>query len=102
MVEVGQLAELIILGKCKEITPIRQEGIIESINKDFIVIKLKNYKTCLNKTDLIENRGFKLKVKQNDRWIDVRKEILKDTKLPNKPKARNIYKHHKKKKRGIR
>ena len=96
MVNIGQKARLIILGKCKEIVKREQLGIVESIDKDFIVVKLRNYKTCLNKADLIEGEGLKLQVRQDNEWLDVGKEIFKDTKLLDRPKDRNIYRPYKK------
>lgn len=91
MLSIGDEVKLIDIDLRKEIALTEQIGFIERIYKDFIVIKLKNYKTCLNKADLIEGEGFKLQVRQDNEWLDIGKEIFKDIKLLDRPKDRDAY-----------
>ena len=96
MLSIGDKVKLIDIDLRKEIAFTEQIGFVERIYKDFILISLDNYKTCLNKADLIEGEGFKLQVRQDNEWLDVGKEIFKDTKLLDRPKDRNIYRPYKK------
>lgn len=96
MVYIGDKVKLIVIGFHKEKAVKEQIGFVEKIYKDFILIKLENYKTCLNKADLIEGEGFKLQVRQDNEWLYIGKEILKNTKLLDGPKDRNIYRPYKK------
>lgn len=96
MLNIGDKVKLIDINLRKEIAFEEQEGVLERIYKDFILIDLENYKTCLNKADLIEGEGFKLQVRQGNEWLDIGKEIFKDTKLLDGQKDRNIYRSYKK------
>ncbi len=91
MLAIGDEVNLIDIDLRKEIALTEQIGFIERIYKDFIVIKLENYKTCLNKADLIEGVGFKLQVIKDNKSIDVGKEVFKDIKLLDSPKGREAY-----------
>ncbi|HFD2032847.1 hypothetical protein [Clostridium perfringens] len=62
MIDIGDKVNLIDIDLRKEIALKEQTGVVEKIYKDFILIKLENYRTCLNKADLIEGEGFKLQV----------------------------------------
>ncbi|WP_075809903.1 hypothetical protein [Clostridium perfringens] len=96
MLAIGDEVNLIDIDLRKDIAITEQIGFIERIYKDFIVIKLKNYKTCLNKADLIEGEGFKLQVIKDNKSIDVGKEVFKDLKLLDSPKSREAYHNFKK------
>lgn len=91
MLNIGYKVKLIDINLRKEIVFNEQIGFVEKIYKDFILISLDNYKTCLNKADLIEGEGFKLKVRQDNEWLDIGKEIFKDIKLLDRPKDRDVY-----------
>ncbi|MDM0609456.1 hypothetical protein QTH09_00255 [Clostridium perfringens] len=91
MLSIGDEVKLIDIDLRKEIALTEQIGFVERIYRDFIVIKLKNYKTCLNKADLIEGVGFKLQVIKDNKSIDVGKEVFKDLKLLDSPKSREAY-----------
>ena len=91
MLSIGDKVKLIDIDLRKEIAFTEQIGFVERIYKDFILISLDNYKTCLNKADLIEGVGFKLQVIKDNKSIDVGKEVFKDIKLLDSPKSREAY-----------
>ncbi|MDH2474280.1 hypothetical protein [Clostridium perfringens] len=91
MLNIGDKVKLIDINLRKEIAFNEQIGFVEKIYKDFILISLDNYKTCLNKADLIEGEGFKLQVRQDNEWLDIGKEIFKNIKLLDRPKDRDAY-----------
>lgn len=78
MINIGDKVKLIDINLRKEIAFNEQIGFVEKIYKDFILISLENYKTCLNKSDLIEGEGFKLQVRQENEWLDIGKEIRRE------------------------
>lgn len=96
MVSIGDEVKLIDINLRKEIILEEQIGFVEKVYKDFILIKLDNYKTCLNKADLIEGEGFKLQVIKDNKSIDVGKEVFKELKLLDSPKCREAYHNFKK------
>lgn len=96
MLAIGDKVNLIDIDLRKEIALKEQPGVVEKIYEDFILIKLENYRTCLNKADLIEGEGFKLQVIKDNKSIDVGKEVFKDLKLLDSPKSREAYHNFKK------
>ncbi|AMN31740.1 hypothetical protein [Clostridium perfringens] len=96
MIKTNQAVKLIESNGRKEVTINEHIGFIKEIYKDFILIELKNYDTCLNKADLIENIGLRLQVRKENEWIEVGKEIFEGIKVPDGPKDRNIYRPYKK------
>lgn len=96
MIDIGDKVNLIDIDLRKEIALKEQPGVVEKIYEDFILIKLENYRTCLNKADLIEGEGFKLQVIKDNRLIDVGKEVFKGLRLLDSPKAREPYHNFKK------
>lgn len=76
MINIGDKVKLIdVIGKTSRTK--EQIGFVESISNSFIVIRLKNYRTCINRADLIEHTGLRLQVRKNREWIEVGKEIFK-------------------------
>ncbi|BFK81464.1 hypothetical protein I3900191A7_16090 [Clostridium baratii] len=51
-------------------------GKIAKIYSNFILLDLKEYKTCIGIVDVLSPRDYKLKVKNNKKWIDADKEML--------------------------
>lgn len=76
MINIGDKVKLIDLNGKKEKREIEHIGFVESISNSFIVIRLKNYRTCINRADLIENTGLRLQVRKNREWLEVGKGIF--------------------------
>ena len=62
MLKINQAVKLIENNSRREASVDEYIGFIKAIYKDFIVIELKNYNTCLNKADLIEDTGLRLQM----------------------------------------
>lgn len=77
MINIGDKVKLIDLNGKKEKREIEHVGFVESISNSFIVIRLKNYRTCINRADLVENTGLRVQVRKNKQWLEVGKEIFK-------------------------
>lgn len=70
----GQAIKLIKKDYHNRIT--ERVGKIAKIYSNFILLDLKEYKTCIGIADVLSPRDYKLKVKNNKKWIDVDKEML--------------------------
>lgn len=51
-------------------------GIIKKIYKNYILLDLDKYETCIHLADIIDPHQNILKVRVNKEWIDVTKEML--------------------------
>ncbi|MDO6232890.1 hypothetical protein [Clostridium perfringens] len=100
MLKINQAVKLIENNSRREASVDEHIGFIKAIYKDFIVIELKNYNTCLNKSDLIEDTGLRLQIREEKEWVKVGKEIFERIKVPDGPKDRNIYKPYKKREKA--
>ncbi|HAT4161930.1 TPA: hypothetical protein I9Z77_001354 [Clostridium perfringens] len=80
MFNIGDKVELIDTEKARgrESEAYEQYGVIEDIFKNFILIKLPNYRTCANKANIGTDGNFKLLVKNGDTWVDIGREALND------------------------
>lgn len=67
MLKINQAVKLIENNSRREASVDEHIGFIKAIYKDFIVIELKNYNTCLNKADLIEDTGLRLQIRKEKR-----------------------------------
>ena len=76
MINIGDKVKLIDVNGRKERTLEEHIGFVERISNSFIVIRLKNYRTCLNRADLILDTGLRLQVRKNKQWLEVGKEIF--------------------------
>ena len=70
----GQAIKLIKKDYHNRIT--ERVGTIAKIYSNFILLDLKEYKTCIGIADVLSPRDYKLKVKNNKKWIDADKEML--------------------------
>lgn len=77
MINIGDKVKLIDQNGKKEMKILEHVGFVESISNSFIVIRLKNYRTCINRADLILDTGLRLQVRKNREWLEVGKEIFK-------------------------
>ncbi|EOU1153730.1 hypothetical protein C4D51_01230 [Clostridium perfringens] len=100
MLKINQAVKLIENNSRREASVDEHIGFIKAIYKDFIVIELKNYNTCLNKADLIEDTGLRLQIREEKEWVKVGKEIFEMIKVPDGQKDRNIYKPYKKREKN--
>lgn len=81
MIEVGQTVKLDLKngghnsGTVNRNSPPRT-GKIAEIYKHFILIQFKNYRECINKSDIISPNAWVLRVKQGKEWVQVREEML--------------------------
>lgn len=51
-------------------------GIISLVTKDYIQVKLENYKECFQIEEIKANRDYKFYIKQNKTWIKVERRML--------------------------
>lgn len=82
MLKINQAVKLIENNSRREASVDEHIGFIKAIYKDFIVIELKNYNTCLNKADIIEDTGLRLQIREEKEWVKVGKEIFERIKVP--------------------
>lgn len=54
----------------------KKEGKIEKVYSNYILLNLKDYKTCINFGDLIAPRQYRLQIKENGEWIDANIKML--------------------------
>ncbi|WP_338627641.1 hypothetical protein QJR52_07090 [Clostridium baratii] len=53
-------------------------GKIEKIYRDFILVRLKDYKICVGISDILDPWQYILKINENKQWINITKEMLKE------------------------
>lgn len=70
----GQVIKLIKRDHHKRLT--EKVGKIDKIYNNFILLGMKEYKTCIGIADVVSPGDYKLKIKKNKQWIDVDKEML--------------------------
>ncbi len=51
-------------------------GVVKKIYKNYILLDLDKYETCIQLADIIDPNQNVLKVRVNKQWIDVTKEML--------------------------